>query len=265
MNKEEIKTLILKKIKQLHKKRENLKKHLELCESWKKYHHEADLLQSNIYKIKKGMKSISLFDWELNQEKIVEIDLKKKISNQISDLYKKSRKLKKGLSFVKQFIQKSFEDEKILEGFIYEIENSDDLEVNLRIYESLMPKKKIEGIIHQRHLPYKEFISKSGFKIWVGKSAANNEILTFQLGYGGDLWFHARDYSGSHVLVKTDGKEIDEITLQEAARLALKHSKGKNKNEGEVIYTFQKYVKKIKSKKGSVNISNAKVIFVRLS
>lgn len=263
---DEIKEIILRKINQLHKKIKNLKKNLEECEKWAVFHHDADLLQSNRHQIKKGMKSIVVFDWEINRERVFEIDLKKNIQDQISALYKKSRKLKKGIPFIKSFIARAIKEESNLQNLLVEIEKNQDPEALEMIYEQFIPKKVNKVIEDKSKLPYKEFISSSGFKIWIGKSAANNEILTFQYAHGSDLWLHAHDFPGSHVIIKCHGKQIDETTIWEAAKLALKYSKAKNLNEGEVIYTFQKNVRPIKNgKKGSVNVSDAKVIYIRLS
>ena len=112
---------------------------------------------------------------------------------------------------------------------------------------------------------FKQFKSLSGFPILVGKNAKDNDQLTFQIGNGSDWWFHVSDLEGSHVVVKTGKKEIDQDTIKEASLLALYYSKAKLEKRGEVVYTQIKYLKKKKgSKSGSVMISKHKKIAIEL-
>lgn len=73
----------------------------------------------------------------------------------------------------------------------------------------------------QKHIPYKTFVSRTGRLIWVGRSASDNDALTFRLARGNDLWFHAAGISGSHVVVRLGRDESpDQETLLDAATLA---------------------------------------------
>ena len=62
------------------------------------------------------------------------------------------------------------------------------------------------------------FVSSDGFDIYVGKNNMQNDELTFKTGNGNDWWFHAKQMPGSHVLLKTDGKEVPDRTFEEAAK-----------------------------------------------
>ena len=64
------------------------------------------------------------------------------------------------------------------------------------------------------------YISSDGFHIYVGKNNYQNEELTFKVATGNDWWFHAKKRPGSHVIVKSENKELPDSTFEEAARLA---------------------------------------------
>ena len=88
------------------------------------------------------------------------------------------------------------------------------------------------------------YISSDGFHMYVGKNNYQNEELTFKVANGGDYWFHAKKIPGSHVIVKTEGKDIPDKTYEEAAALAAFYSKGREQEKVEVDYVIRKEVKK---------------------
>lgn len=98
------------------------------------------------------------------------------------------------------------------------------------------------------------FISSDGYHMYVGKNNYQNEELTFKIASGNDLWFHAKQMPGSHVIVKTDGQtDIPDRTYEEAARLAAYYSSGNTAPKVDIDYTLRKNLKKPpKSKPGFV-------------
>ena len=88
------------------------------------------------------------------------------------------------------------------------------------------------------------YVSSDGFHMYVGKNNIQNEELTFKVANGGDYWFHAKKTPGSHVIVKTEGKELPDSTFEEAAALAAYYSKGREQEKVEVDYVIRKEVKK---------------------
>ena len=89
------------------------------------------------------------------------------------------------------------------------------------------------------------YISSDGFSMYVGKNNLQNEELTFKFAVGNDWWFHAKGRPGSHVIVKTGGKELPDATFEEAARLAAHYSTGRDQEKIEVDYVEKKQVKKV--------------------
>lgn len=64
------------------------------------------------------------------------------------------------------------------------------------------------------------------------------------MAIGNDWWFHAKASAGSHVIVKTEGKELPDQTFEEAARLAAHFSKASSQDKAEVDYIQKKHIKK---------------------
>ncbi len=84
------------------------------------------------------------------------------------------------------------------------------------------------------------------FVIWVGRNSRQNEMVTFEKGGGADLWLHARDVPGAHVIIKFDGRPIPEPVIERAAEIAAAYSASKDEASVLVDVTERKYVKKIK-------------------
>jgi predicted ribosome quality control (RQC) complex YloA/Tae2 family protein len=113
----------------------------------------------------------------------------------------------------------------------------------------------------------RQFTSSDGFEILVGKRAADNDQLTFRIAGPVDLWLHAADYPGSHVIVRNPNrKEIPPTTLLEAAKLAAFYSSGKTQPKAAVHYTQKKFVNKPKgAAPGLVRLASFKTIMVEPS
>lgn len=106
-------------------------------------------------------------------------------------------------------------------------------------------------------------LSSDGFAILVGKSALQNEQLVGKLSNPDDLWLHAHRIPGSHVLIKTERKEVPDSTLLEGAMLAAWFSQARSSVNVPVVYTKARYVRKIPdSYPGHVNYSHEQSVNV---
>lgn len=88
--------------------------------------------------------------------------------------------------------------------------------------------------------------TSDGFVMWVGRNSRQNDQVTFGKGGGDDLWLHARDVPGSHVVIKFDGRKIPEPVIEQAAAIAAYYSKLRAEASVIVDVTQCKHVKKIK-------------------
>ncbi|MBS1796136.1 MAG: DUF814 domain-containing protein, partial [Acidobacteria bacterium] len=110
----------------------------------------------------------------------------------------------------------------------------------------------------------RRFRSSDDFEILVGKASKDNDFLTFRVARAQDLWLHAADYPGSHVIVKNPNRrEIPQKTLLEAAQLAAFYSDARRQPKVAVHYTPKKFVNKPKGAvPGLVSLSAFKTILV---
>jgi predicted ribosome quality control (RQC) complex YloA/Tae2 family protein len=114
-------------------------------------------------------------------------------------------------------------------------------------------------------VPYRTFKSQGGAPILVGRSARDNDALTFKNARGNDLWLHARSATGAHVVVPGAGESPDARTLGDAALLAAHFSALRGETGAEVAWTRCKYVRKPRgAAPGSVTISQERTLRVRL-
>ncbi len=111
----------------------------------------------------------------------------------------------------------------------------------------------------------RQYVSVDGFEILVGKNDRGNDALTCKIARKHDLWLHAQDMPGSHVLIRNPAR-LDQIpfpTIRQAASLAAYFSKARNDTKIMVDYTFAKYVTKPKGfKPGLVLVKQKKSILV---
>ncbi len=110
----------------------------------------------------------------------------------------------------------------------------------------------------------RSYKSSEGFEILVGKGAKDNDFLTFRIAKSADLWMHAADYPGSHVVIKNPNRqEIPHKTLLEAAQIAAFFSHAREQPKVAVHYTQKKFVNKPKgASAGLVSLASFKTILV---
>ena len=98
-----------------------------------------------------------------------------------------------------------------------------------------------------------EYRSTDGFKILVGRNNVQNDKLSLKTAAKGDMWLHTQKIPGSHVIICTEGMDIPDSTLEEAARLAAYHSRARESSNVPVDYTRVKNLKKpVGAKPGKV-------------
>lgn len=110
-----------------------------------------------------------------------------------------------------------------------------------RLLQSENPKKR-----NSIHLPYREYVYHS-WRIWVGKSAKDNDEMSFHYAHKRDLWLHTRYSTGSHVIIRREGKShIPRDVIEYAASLAARYSEEKHASLVSVVCTERKYITKRK-------------------
>jgi predicted ribosome quality control (RQC) complex YloA/Tae2 family protein len=116
-------------------------------------------------------------------------------------------------------------------------------------------------------VPYKTYRSSGGLEIWVGRGAASNDALTFDAAAPNDVWLHARDSAGAHVVLRWTAPDAPPARdLHDAAMLAAWHSKARGSSLVPVDWTRRKHVRKPRgARPGSVVIREERTVMVRPS
>ncbi|HET9753459.1 MAG TPA: NFACT RNA binding domain-containing protein, partial [Myxococcales bacterium] len=113
-------------------------------------------------------------------------------------------------------------------------------------------------------LPYRRFGAVGTAPILVGRSARDNDALTFRVARGNDVWLHVRGVQGAHVVIPGAGAAPDARTLGDASLLAVHFSSARGQDAVEVAWTRCKHVRKPKgAAPGSVIVTQEKVLRVR--
>ncbi|MGE5700740.1 MAG: NFACT family protein [Deltaproteobacteria bacterium] len=114
-------------------------------------------------------------------------------------------------------------------------------------------------------VPQVDRLEFAGYPILVGRNNVGNDRIVKELSAPGDLWLHAQGIPGSHVLVKvTAGKETPAAVIEEAARLAVLHSKAKGQSNVPVFLAEARHVSKFKgARPGLVRIAKYRTVTVR--
>lgn len=222
----------------------------------------ADLLMANLHVIKPGQEKAVLPDF-YSENKLVDIKLKKDLSAQ-----------KNAEIFYRKAKNQQIEVQKLTETFQAKQKEAGELQQKIAAFEKAEDLKALRNLIDvsgikqeaakkENPLPYHEVIF-NGYKIWIGKNAQHNDTLTLKYSFKEDLWLHAKDVPGSHVVVKYQaGKKFPKDVIERAAQLAAFHSKRKTDSLAPVAYTPKKFVRKRKGDPaGAVVVEREEVILV---
>lgn len=233
----------------------------------------GDILSANFALLKKGALSIKAPDVYSADDATVEISLdpaKGPVEN-IQRYYKLYRKFEKGIPRIDVEIEALEKRVKELSEKIAVIEKMEEMAEALKASTPTAQarqrgagknKKEEKG----RPKFARRFISTDGIEIIVGRTDRENEEITFKVANGRDLWLHARDYPGSHVVARLPkNAEPSQTTLRECAMLAIHYSKAAKSGKGEVTYSRAKDVTKPKgAPPGKVYVRGAKVMQVKV-
>src|SRR5690606_7456384 len=222
----------------------------------------ADLLMANMHNIKPGLDKITLPNF-YNNDLPIEIKIKKDLPPQKNAalFYKKAKNQHIEIERLKEALSGKEDEIKNLKEEITEIEKIDDLKKLRQKTASMGTSANTEKQIES--LPFHEF-NMDGCRIWVGRNAKGNDELTLKYSHKEDLWLHAKDVTGSHVVIKHQaGKKFPKPVIEKAAQLAAYNSKRKTESLCPVIVTSKKYVRKRKGDPaGAVVVEREEIIMV---
>ncbi len=252
----DIKKVLQTNAGRISKKIDILNKSIKDSENLNKYQRKGELITSYIYMIEKGMDEIEVTDFfEEDQPTVtIKLDVNLTASENAAAYFKKYTKKKSTLEHADKLLKESQNDLDYIESVLYQLHAQTTLEDIEEIRDELIEygilkkrttkKKKTDKLSKPLH-----FKSSDGFDIYVGKNNYQNDELTMRTADETDLWFHTQKIPGSHVIVNTNGKTLDEMpdnTVVEAGMIAAYYSKAKSSTNVCVDYTEVKNIKKPK-------------------
>ncbi len=263
-----------------------LKTHIERCEKklalqlqelensarMEEYRILGDLINANLYQLRKGQDTVRLQNFYDPEGGYIDIAMDKQLTpaqnaQRYFKRYQKARAAKETAAAQKE---KTLAELAFLEGALDDlqkcVEESELSEIRqelqkagyIRASHSRKPQRKLP---ESRPFRYE---SRDGIEILVGKNSLQNDRITSN-ARGEETWLHAKDMPGSHVIIRKEG-DIPESTLLEAAQLAAYYSRGRQSAGVPIDYTLRKYVKKPGgSPAGFVIYVNQRTLFITVS
>ena len=276
--------LILDTLKKYKKRLYNIDEKLKECEDMDTYRIYGELITANLYRIpNRNLPEIELENYYDNNNKItIKLDNRFLPSINAKRFFKKYSKLKNALAIVSEQKEDTLKELDYIESVVYELENCSTIEEVGAIFDEISEnnifKDKKELNTSKKSKIKKSKFTKNktvsfnplkytvdGYTVLVGRNNKENDYLTLKYANKSDIWFHTKDFHGSHTILKIDNNLPfpNDNVLVEVAKIAAQHSKAKNSSNVPVDYCEVKYVKKPSgSKPGMVIYSNNKTLNV---
>lgn len=269
----QIKNNLLRKIntqiKLVNKKIEILNKNLSKEKNMDSIRMKGDLLAANVNKLNKGYKEIILKDFYNNNKDVkISLDSRKNPWENVDSYYKRYKKIKNSIDFAKDDLPKQKDLLEYLNQVSDFVERSESISDLDEIKEELIENKIIKNTSRNKKKTKAkskpmQFKTVDNSNIYVGKNSRQNDYITLKLANKNDYFFHVRNAPGSHVILKTN--LLNENDIKIASYLAASNSSQAKSNKVDVDYTEKKNVNKSKGAKlGMVYYENFKTITVNM-
>jgi len=231
----------------------------------------GELLTSNIHQIAAGQKLIEVSDFYSEDNKTIVIPLDENLSPQKNaqkyfKIYSKQKKTFEQASAQANETRMELEYLGSIELSIEQartVEEVGEIKQELTSQGYISTSKRKGAKAEEIYSGPNEYLSTDGFTIYSGKNNRQNDLLTIKSSKPDDFWFHTQKIPGSHVIIKTSGKQVPDRTLEEAAMISAFNSRARNSAKVPVDYTSVRNVKKPPgSKPGMVIYDKFKTIIV---
>ncbi|HEO1040259.1 TPA: NFACT family protein [Streptococcus agalactiae] len=250
-----------KNIKKLAKQQDELL----ATENAEEFRKKGELLTTYLSIVPNNQDIVVLDNYYTNQT--IEISLDRALTpNQNAQRYfKKYQKLKEAVKHLKGIIS----DTKNTITYLESVETSlnhasmeDINDIREELVETGFIKRRAHDKQHKRKKPEQYLASDGKTIIMVGRNNLQNDELTFKMARKGELWFHAKDIPGSHVLIRDNLNPSDEVKT-DAAELAAYYSKARLSNLVQVdMIEAKKLNKPSGTKPGFVTYTGQKTLRV---
>lgn len=260
----EIRTALEERLQRVTRKAERLREEAEAAPARAAaLRSRADLLMARLHEVRKGMASTELEDFE-GDTVTVELDPALSPVENAEALYDQAGRRERAARRLPDKVREAVAERHRLESLLEALENDDaDPDELARWLDELRPDAG--GQEESRRLPYRQFRSTGGLEIRVGRNGRANDELTFHHSAPDDIWLHARDAAGAHVILRWPDRDNNppKRDLLEAAILAAVHSRARTSAAVPVDWTRRKYVRSPrKAPPGTVIPDRVATVFV---
>lgn len=267
--------LVRTQLSRLLKRRKHIATQQQKTADFASRRHQGELLLANLHLVKKGMTQVEVTDWSLDPPQSVTLELQPDLSPQenAERFFKHYKKDKRGVDHVERRQQETEEEVAWLESLLLALDDAQNADDVREIGDELLgagllrpqknqPRKSMGA---KREPKVRRAESPEGRRIFWGTNNRSNDYLSASLTERVDLWFHAHNMPGCHLVLKRDGFKGD-LPLEEieyAARIAAGYSRGKNAARVEVIVTEGRHVRRPKgAKPGLVTVDEYRTLLV---
>ena len=263
-----VRSRLLKSLRQKEKLKENLERDLAGHGDPDEHKRIGDLLLANISTAKRHGNKVTITDYYAEGAPSIEIEIDENVSLQ-DEAAHRFRQYGKAKRAREEITERMVQIDHEIAQLNRQVEEISEIirqrdETALAPFIEAKPPRKTPGK-QQPSIPgVRRYLSTDGYEILVGRAARDNDNLTFKIAQPNDLWLHAGDYPGSHVVVRNPTrKEVPHRTIIEAAQLAGRFSQASEDSKVVIHYTPRKFLSKPKgAAPGLVRLSRFKSITV---
>jgi len=218
-----------------------------------KYKTWGELLTSYAHQFQKGDTVAQLEDFYSGETVNINLDPRYTPIQNAQKYFKIYNKSRSALKHLENLMARNQQDIDYLESVLVAIKQAESMSELDEIIEELEKedylKEHGKRKKQQQRSEPRTFISSDGLEIMVGRNNRQNDVLTLKQARGHDLWLHAKDIPGTHVIIKlppslTSINDVPDKSLEEAANLAAYFSKAQESSKVPVDYTFRANVRK---------------------
>ena len=266
--KQQASELIRRVENELKKNRQKLKKQekeLQATENAEEFRQKGELLTTFLHQVPNDQDQVVLDNYYTNQPITIALDKALTPNQNAQKYFKRYQKLKEAVKYLTELIEETKSTILYLES-VETVLNQAGLDEIAEIREELIQtgfiRRRQREKIQKRKKPEKYLASDGKTIILVGRNNLQNEELTFKIARKEELWFHAKDIPGSHVVISGNLNPSDEVKT-DAAELAAYYSKGRLSNLVQVdMIEVKKLNKPTGGKPGFVTYTGQKTLRV---
>lgn len=263
-----VRSKLLKSLRQKEKLKENLEKDLAGHGDPEEHKRIGDLLLANVATAKRHGNKVEITDYYAEGAPAIEVEIEENVSLQ-DEAAQRFRQYGKAKRAREEISERMVQIDREITQLNRQVEEISEIisqkdETALAPFIEAKPPRKPQAKQQPSISGVRRYLSTDGYEILVGRAARDNDHLTFKIAQPNDLWLHAGDYPGSHVVVRNPTrKEIPHRTIVEAAQLAGKFSQASEDSKVVIHYTPRKFLSKPKgAAPGLVRLSRFKSITV---